>query len=74
SLMIGLGKIFNESTIYASESWVMAKPGIFANKYGFAGYPFAKKIKISFLNPHGKEWENGDNINTAQGKLKISPL
>ena len=51
SLMIGLGNIFYESTIYASESWVMAKPGIFANKYGFAGYPIVKKSKDIIFEP-----------------------
>ena len=51
SLMMGLGKIFKESTIYASESWVMAKPGIFANKYGFAGYPLTKKNKDIIFEP-----------------------
>ena len=51
SLMMGMGNIFKESTIYASESWVMAKPGIFANKYGFAGYPIVKKSKDIIFEP-----------------------
>ncbi len=51
SLMIGMGNVFNGSTVYASESWVMAKPGIFANKYGFAGYPLNKKSLDQIFKP-----------------------
>jgi hypothetical protein len=51
SLMVGLGNIFTGSTVYASESWVMAKPGIFANKYGFAGYPLNKKSLDQIFKP-----------------------
>lgn len=51
SLMIGLGKIFNRSTIYACESWVMSKPGIFSNKFGFAGYPLNKSFKDAVYAP-----------------------
>lgn len=51
SLMIGLGDIFEKSTIYASESWVMAKPGVFMNKYGLAGYPLQKRFKDSVYAP-----------------------
>ena len=51
SLMIGMGNIFAKSSIYASESWVMAKPGIFKNRFGFAGYPLNKKFKDSVYAP-----------------------
>jgi hypothetical protein len=51
SLMIGLGNIFKRSSIYASESWVMSKPGIFKNKYGFAGYPINRRFKDSVYAP-----------------------
>jgi hypothetical protein len=51
SLMIGVGNIFRNSFIYASESWVMAKPGIFKNRYGFAGYPLNKKFKDKVYAP-----------------------
>ncbi len=75
SLMIGLGDIFNNSTIYASESWVMAKPGIFTNSFGFAGWPLQKRFKDSVYAPVWErigEWrkyskENGElkNISTV---------
>jgi hypothetical protein len=51
SLMIGLGNIFKRSSIYASESWVMSKPGIFKNKYGFAGYPINRRFKDNVYAP-----------------------
>jgi hypothetical protein len=51
SLMMGLGNIFSGSNIYASESWVMAKPGIFANKYGFAGYPLTRRSLDIIFKP-----------------------
>lgn len=51
SLMIGLGDIFDKSSVYASESWVMAKPGIFKNKFGLAGYPLQKRFKDSVYLP-----------------------
>jgi hypothetical protein len=49
--MIGVGNIFKRSSIYASESWVMAKPGIFTDKFGFAGYPLNKRFKDSVYAP-----------------------
>ena len=51
SLMIGIGKIFSDSRIYASESWVMNKPGIFGNNFAFAGYPWGKKYKKAVWTP-----------------------
>lgn len=59
SLMIGMGKIFNGSTIYASAGWVMMKPGIFSDNFGFAGYPLGKKYKTLYWKPvwdHLGEW------------------
>ena len=59
SLMIGTGKIFNGSTIYASGGWVMMKPGIFSDNFGFAGYPLGKKYKTMYWKPvwdHLGEW------------------
>ena len=51
SLMMGIGKIFSSSNIYASESWVMNKPGIFGNNFAFAGYPWGKKYKKAVWAP-----------------------
>lgn len=75
SLMMGMGTIFYGSTIYASGSWVMMKPGIFSDNFGFAGYPLGKKYKKVYWKPvwdHLGEWfsysTNDDqirNINTV---------
>jgi hypothetical protein len=51
SLMIGIGKIFSASHIYASQSWVMNKPGTFGNNFAFAGYPWGKKYKQAVWTP-----------------------
>lgn len=66
SLMIGLGNIFNKSTIYASKSWVMYKPGIFSNKFGLAGYPLNKKFRDSVYLPVWErlgEWRSYSEMN-----------
>ena len=55
SLLQGLGKIFSSSTIYASQSWVMAKPGMFTQKFGFAGYPIQKRFLDEVYQP---VWEH----------------
>lgn len=59
SLMIGMGKIFKGSTVYASGGWVMMKPGIFSDNFGFAGYPLGKKYRTQYWRPvwdHLGEW------------------
>lgn len=59
SLMIGVGRIFYGSNIYASSGWVMMKPGIFSDKFGLAGYPLGKRYRTAFWRPvwdHMGEW------------------
>lgn len=55
SLMIGMGKIFNQSSIYACESWVMSKPGLFLKRAAVAGYPGRKLFRDVCYQP---AWEN----------------
>lgn len=85
SLMIGMGKIFYGSTIYASGGWVMMKPGIFSDKFGFAGYPLGKRYRTLYWKPvwdHLGEWYSFNtteniirNINTValnnMGEIKV---
>lgn len=85
SLMMGMGKIFEGSTIYASGSWVMMKPGIFSDNFGFAGYPIGKKYRTLYWKPvwdHLGEWYSYNsnenvvrNINTVAlnnvGEIKV---
>jgi len=51
SLMMGLGSLFNRTTIYGSESWVMIKPGMFNDKFGLAGYPLGKRYRTTYWKP-----------------------
>ncbi len=70
SLMIGMGKIFSGSVIYASESWVMMKPGIFSDNFGFAGYPLGKRYRKLSWKPvwdHLGEWHS---YSTGSGNIK----
>ncbi len=55
SLMMNLGKIFSQSIIYACESWVMTKPGLFRKKASVVGHPMAKLYKDIVYRP---AWEN----------------
>ena len=70
SLMIGLGEIFSKSTIYASESWVMAKPGIFSNGFGFAGYPLQKRFKDSVYAPVWQRIGKWRKYSKKDGEIK----
>ena len=70
SLMIGLGDIFSRSTIYASESWVMAKPGIFTNGFGFAGWPLQKRFKDSVYAPVWQRIGKWRKYSKKDGELK----
>ncbi|MES1214644.1 MAG: hypothetical protein ABUT20_03925 [Bacteroidota bacterium] len=55
SLMIALGKIFNQSSIYGCESWVMSKPGLFLKRAAVAGCPGRKLFRDVCYQP---AWEN----------------
>jgi hypothetical protein len=55
SLMIALGRIFNQSNIYGSESWVMTKPGLFLKRAAVAGFPRRKLFRDICYQP---AWEN----------------
>jgi hypothetical protein len=70
SLMIGMGKIFKDATVYASGGWVMMKPGIFSDNFGFAGYPLGKKYRTQYWRPvwdHLGEWYS---YSTKDGSIK----
>jgi hypothetical protein len=59
SLLKGMGNIFKGSTVYASKSWVMAKPWIFGSENALAGFPLAKQYKDTIFLPVWKsmgEW------------------
>jgi hypothetical protein len=67
SLMLGMGRIFQKATIYGSESWVMAKPGIFGDKFGFAGYPLGKRYRTRYWQPVWERLGQWNRYSTATG-------
>lgn len=75
SLMIGLGKIFYQSKIYGSESWVMTKPGLFLKRAAVAGYPRRKLFRDICYQP---AWENMGKWNeynsTTNHFVSINPV
>lgn len=73
SLMIGMGNIFTKSVIYASESWVMAKPGIFTNGFGFAGYPLQKRFRDSVYAPVWERIGKWKKYSKKDGELESIP-
>ena len=67
SLMIGMGKIFFGTTIYGSESWVMMKPGMYNNNFGFAGYPLGKKYRTTYWKPVWERLGKWNKYSTSTG-------
>lgn len=66
SLMIALGKIFKQGHVYASESWVMTKPGLFMKRAAVAGFPGRKLFLDLCYQPaweHVGRW-NGYSVAT----------
>lgn len=75
SLMIALGKIFEHVTVYACESWVMTKPGLFLKRAAVAGFPGRKLFRDVCYKP---VWENigiWNEYNTTTNKFSaINPI
>jgi hypothetical protein len=67
SLMIALGNIFSKASIYASESWVMTKPGLFRKKAAVAGFPGGKLYRDICYQP---AWENVGKWNQYNANTK----
>lgn len=64
SLMTGLSELLNHATVYASESFVMTRPGILNATYGFFGSPAKKKFRDIIYEP---VWENLGEWNCYSG-------
>ena len=65
SLMIAIGRIFIQSSVYASESWVMTKPGLFLKREAVAGFPGRKLFRDICYKP---AWENAGKWNSYCAK------
>lgn len=68
SLVVGMGNIFSKSVIYACESWVMAKPGIFANGLVLRGILYKEDLRTVFMRLYGNGLVNGNNTLRLQKK------
>ena len=55
SLMIAIGSVFTQSSIFGCESWVMTKPGLFLKRAAVAGFPGRKLFRDVCYQP---AWEN----------------
>lgn len=55
SLMIALGELLQHPVVYACESWVMTKPGLFLKRASVAGFPGRKLFRDICYRP---AWEN----------------
>jgi hypothetical protein len=55
SLMIAIGNIIRNGKIYASESWVMTKPGLFRRRPSVGGFPGRKLFRDVCYEP---AWKN----------------
>ena len=75
SLMIGLGKIFNRASIYACESWVMTKPGLFLQRAAVAGHPLRKLFRDVCYRPAWESMGKWNQYNAATNEFKqINPV
>jgi len=70
SLMLGLGSIFPSATVYACESWVMTKPGLFKEKFAMAGSPLRKKFKDTSFEPVWNSLGMWNSYQSATGYIK----
>lgn len=71
SLIKTMGNIFAESDIYASKSWVMAKPFIFGGRNALAGYPLNKEYKDSIFFPAWKSMGEWHRYSQAKKQIEI---
>lgn len=75
SLMIALGNIFQRSTIYGSESWVMTKPGLFLKRAAVAGHPSRKLFLDICYQPAWERIGKWNEYNAQTSRFSsINPL
>jgi len=75
SLMIALGKVFNQSSIYACESWVMSKPGLFLKRAAVAGCPGRKLFRDVCYEPAWEKMGRWNEYNAATNNFtSVNPV
>lgn len=70
SLLRGLGQIFTDASIYGSQSWVMAKPGMFTTKYGLVGNLIQKRYKDKVFEPVWERLGSWNSFSSFTNELK----
>lgn len=73
SLLIGLGNIFYTASIFGSQSWVMAKPGMFTSRYGLVGNLIQKRYKDIVYEPVWERLGSWNHYSAATHELKPAP-
>ncbi len=75
SLMIEMGKVFDKSTVYACESWVMSKPGLFLKRAAVAGCPGRKLFRDVCYKPAWENMSKWNEYNAATNNFsKVNPI
>lgn len=70
SLIMGMANIFKGSTVYASKSWVMAKPWIFGSRNALAGFPLDRQYKDTIFLPVWKSMGEWHRYSTLSNKIE----
>ena len=70
SLIIGLAKVFNGTTIYGCESWVMTKPGLFKETFAMAGHPLLKRYTDAVYKPVWEQLGVWNSYSTRNNNLQ----
>lgn len=71
SLLKGLANIFKGSSVYASKSWVMAKPWILGSENALAGFPLDRQYKDSIFLPVWRSMGEWHRYSTLSNTIEI---
>jgi hypothetical protein len=75
SLMIAIGSIFNQSSVFGCESWVMTKPGLFLKRAAVAGFPGRKLFRDICYQPAWKNMGKWNEYNAATNNFSnVNPI
>lgn len=72
SLMIALGNTIRNGKVYASESWVMTKPGLFRRRPSVGGFPSRKLFRDICYEPAWKNMGVWNQYDVGTGIVKRS--
>ncbi len=72
SLMMAIGEIIRIGKVYASESWVMTKPGLFRRRPSVGGFPGRKLFRDVCYEPAWKNMGVWNQYDAVAGKISQS--